>query len=107
MNSAINKTQKRDRRRAKIRARISGTADTPRLSVFKSNTAIFAQLIDDEKGVTLASERGVDPKTLGENLAKKALEKNIEKVVFDRGGYLYTGKVKALAEAARGAGLKF
>lgn len=107
MKSLTTKSAKRDRRRAKIRATISGTAERPRLSVFKSNTAIYAQLIDDVSGVTLASAKGTDPKKVGTDLAKSAGAKKIESVVFDRGGYVYTGKVRALAEGAREGGLKF
>jgi large subunit ribosomal protein L18 len=101
------KTQQRDRRHARIRAKISGTAERPRLSIFKSNTALEAQVIDDTKGVTLAFARGKDANVVGKEIAKAAMAKSIEKVVFDRGGYIYTGKVKTLAEAAREAGLKF
>ena len=97
----------RDRKHRKIRAKISGTALRPRLCVFKSNTAIYAQLIDDDKAVTLASATGVDALKVGAEIAKKATAKKIEKVVFDRGGYIYTGKVRILAESARKAGLKF
>lgn len=97
----------RDRRKKRIRAKVSGTSECPRLSVFKSNTAIYAQLVDDENAVTLAAASGKDAKKVGTEIAKAALSKKIEKAVFDRGGYIYTGKVSALAEAARGAGLKF
>ena len=97
----------RDRKRKKIRAKISGTATRPRFSVFKSNTAIYAQLIDDDKAVTLVSAVGTDAREVGVEIAKKAMAKKIEKVVFDRGGYIYTGKVLQLAEGARKAGLKF
>ena len=97
----------RDRKRKKIRAKVSGTASRPRLSVFKSNTAIYAQLIDDDKAVTLATARGAKADKVGTEIAKKAVAKKISKVVFDRGGYIYTGKVLALAESARKAGLKF
>ncbi|MDP3763074.1 MAG: 50S ribosomal protein L18 [bacterium] len=97
----------RDRKRKKIRAKISGTATRPRLSVFKSNTAIYAQLVDDDKAVTLVSASGTDAIKVGAEIAKKALAKKIERVVFDRGGYIYTGKVLALAQSARKAGLKF
>ncbi len=100
-------TSARDRKRKKIRSKVSGTADRPRLSVFKSNTALFVQLIDDEKAVTLAAVRGADPTKVGANIAKLAQTKKIKKVVFDRGGYIYTGKIAKLAEAARGAGLEF
>jgi|SRR3989344_582241 len=97
----------RDRKRKKIRAKISGTAIRPRLSVFKSNTRIYAQLIDDDKAVTLAAANGKDALKVGTEIAQKALAKKITKAVFDRGGYIYTGKVKAVAESARKAGLKF
>ena len=97
----------RDRKRKKIRAKISGTAVRPRLSVFKSNTRIYAQLINDDKAVTLAAAKGKDALKVGADIAKKALAKKITKVVFDRGGYIYTGKVEVLAESARKAGLKF
>src|SRR5689334_20701460 len=100
-------TQKRGRNHKKIRSRISGTADRPRLSVFKSNVAIYAQLIDDNKAVTLAAASGKDPKKVGAEIAKLGLSKKVSQVVFDRGGYIYTGKVMALAEAAREGGLKF
>lgn len=101
------KQQQRDRRRKRIRAKVSGTAERPRLSVFKSNTAIYAQIIDDVRGVTIASAKGSDASKVGSEVAKSALTKNVEKVVFDRGGYIYTGQVRALAEAAREMGLKF
>jgi large subunit ribosomal protein L18 len=97
----------RDRRRARIRAKISGTADRPRLSVFKSNTAIYAQLIDDDSGMTLTAVKGADPKKVGTEIATQASAKGVKAVVFDRGGYIYTGKVRTLAEAARSGGLKF
>jgi len=97
----------RNRKHKKIRAKISGTAGRPRLCVFKSNTAIYAQLIDDDKAVTLVSALGSDALKVGAEIAKKAIAKKIEKAVFDRGGYIYTGKVRALAESARKAGLKF
>jgi large subunit ribosomal protein L18 len=101
------KQQKRQRNHAKIRAKVSGTSERPRLAVFKSNTAIQAQLIDDERGVTLAAARGTDAVKVGTEIAKGAVAKSIKAVVFDRGGYIYTGKVAALAEAARAGGLKF
>ncbi len=99
--------QKRDRNHKKIRTRISGTSDCPRLSVFKSNTALYAQLIDDDKNITLAQANGSDAVKVGAEIAKLGLAKKIERVVFDRGGYIYTGKVKALADSARTGGLKF
>jgi large subunit ribosomal protein L18 len=99
--------QKRDRNHKKIRTRISGTADCPRLSVFKSNIALYAQLIDDDKNVTIAQANGKDAVKVGSEIAKLGLSKKVDRVVFDRGGYVYTGKVKALADAARAGGLKF
>jgi large subunit ribosomal protein L18 len=110
------KIQKRTRRHKKIRSRVIGTAAIPRLSTFKSNGYIYAQLIDDDKAVTLASASSLGLKApnktdaareTGKALAKKAVEKKIQKVVFDRGGYVYTGRVKALADGAREGGLKF
>ncbi|MDO8589811.1 MAG: 50S ribosomal protein L18 [bacterium] len=98
---------RRDRIHKKIRAKVSGTSACPRLAVYKSNTAIYAQLIDDDKAVTLASAKGTDASKVGAEIAKKAIAKKIEKVAFDRGGYIYTGKVRALAESARKLGLKF
>ena len=106
MNKTIKET-KRQRRQKKIRAKISGTAARPRLSVFKSNKFIYAQLIDDESAATLAAAKGVDAEQVGADITKKALAKKISAVVFDRGGYIYTGKVSALAQSARKAGLKF
>lgn len=110
------KTEKRIRRHNRIRAKVKGTKKVPRLSVFKSNTSMYAQIIDDENGKTIISvsldksKKGSSldkAKKLGEDLAKKATEKKIKKVVFDRGGYIYTGKIKALADGAREGGLKF
>ena len=110
----------RQRRHARVRNKISGTASCPRLNVFRSNSNIFAQIIDDEKGVTLVSASSLDKdlniknggnieasKLVGAEIAKKAKKAKISKVVFDRGGYLYHGRVKALAEAARENGLEF
>ncbi len=105
--SIANTSSARDRKRKKIRAKISGTASRPRLSIFKSNVALYAQLIDDEAGKTLAAAKGADATKVGGELGKAAVGKSIKAVVFDRGGYIYTGKVKALAEAARAAGLEF
>ena len=98
--------------------KISGTPECPRLNVFRSNTHIHAQIIDDVNGKTLVAASSVDmklanggnveaAKTVGAEIAKRALAANITNVVFDRGGYVYTGRVKALADAAREAGLKF
>lgn len=116
MNTTNVKQQKRQRRQARIRAKVSGTAERPRFSVFKSNKALSAQLIDDDKGVTLVSgttaviqkgtptEKAVE---LGAQIAKDAKAKKIETVVFDRGGYIFAGQIKALADSAREAGLTF
>lgn len=110
------KKEKRNRRHVRIRAKISGTKDMPRLSVFKSNKHISAQLIDDENSVTIASvhSREVKGKNMmeksalvGEAIAEKGLAKKVKSVVFDRGGFIYAGNVKALAEGARAGGLKF
>lgn len=100
-------TQKRDRNHKKIRTRISGTSERPRLSVFKSNTALYAQLIDDDANVTLAQANGKDAQKVGAEIAKLGLAKKVSAVVFDRGGYVFTGKVKQLADSAREGGLKF
>lgn len=110
------KIQQRARRHLRIRQRIQGTGEKPRLSVFRSNKAIYAQLVDDTNGKTLVSssslglkgKKGVEAaKEAGLALAKSAKEKKIEICVFDRGGYLFHGQVKALAEGAREGGLKF
>lgn len=110
------KRASREIRHRRIRARISGTSDKPRLSVFRSNTAILAQLIDDEKGHTLVaiSSNAVPGKTFaerahaaGKEIAVRALALNIKKVVFDRGGFIYKGKIKAVADGAREGGLIF
>jgi large subunit ribosomal protein L18 len=112
------KPQQRLRRRRRVRARIRGTAERPRLSVYRSNRGVFAQLIDDRAGKTLAAVnwteaelRGSSPmeqaKKAGELLAKRAGEAGISTCVFDRGGYRYHGRVKAIAEGAREGGLKF
>lgn len=77
------------------------------MAVFKSNTAIYAQVINDDLGITLVSAKGTDAKKVGAEVAKAAIGKKVESVVFDRGGYIYTGKVKDLADSAREAGLKF
>jgi len=113
------KNQVRKKRHARVRSKISGTPQRPRLNVFRSNKNIYAQIIDDVAGVTLVSAStqekdfegvgsNVEAATkIGETIAKRAAEKNITAVVFDRGGYLYHGRVKALAEAARENGLEF
>ncbi len=118
MINKVSRNVVRQRRHARVRNKISGTPECPRLNVFRSNSHIHLQLIDDVNGVTLVSASSVEmklenggnieaAKTVGTELAKRALAKNIEKVVFDRGGYVYHGRVKAVAEAAREAGLKF
>ena len=97
----------RIRKHKKIRAKISGTSARPRLSVFKSNTRLVAQLIDDVTGTTLASATGADAVKVGSTISKAGIAKGVKAVVFDRGGYIYTGKVKQLADAAREGGLTF
>ena len=105
-------------RHKRVRKNISGTSEMPRLNVFRSNTQIYAQIINDETGTTLASSSSVQlkiknggniegAKLVGADIAKKAKEANISKVVFDRGGYQYHGRVEALADAARENGLEF
>ena len=112
------KNVSRIRRHARVRAKISGTAEAPRLCVYRSNKNIEAQIIDDVKGVTLVSSSSMALKLengsnieaaakVGKDIAEKALAKKIKKIVFDRSGYIYHGRVKALAEAAREAGLDF
>jgi large subunit ribosomal protein L18 len=113
------KSDRRQRIKYRIRKKVSGTASVPRLSVFRSNASIYAQLIDDIKGVTLASANSgdldnakkstnvEDAKKVGMKLAEKASAAGISAVVFDRNGYLYHGKIKALADGAREGGLKF
>ena len=116
---ALSKIERRQRIKYRIKKTVSGTAQRPRLVVFRSNSEIYAQVIDDTKGVTLvaASSRDKDlkasgtktekAKQVGEAIAKKALAAGIETISFDRGGYLYHGRVKSLAEGAREGGLKF
>lgn len=117
---ALNKIEKRNKIRARIRSKIKGTAERPRLSVFKSNKGIYAQVINDVEGVTIASASTNDKalaeltgtksdkaKAVGAKVAELAKAKGIESVSFDRGGYLYHGRIKQLAEGAREAGLKF
>jgi len=117
MDATKKKLIKRAVRHNRVRSRISGTEDRPRLSVFRANRHIYAQIIDDTKGVTLATAsskevKAKDKKTgisaaVGKLIGEKALAKNISTVKFDRGGFAYHGRVKALAEAARESGLKF
>jgi large subunit ribosomal protein L18 len=112
------KPQQRMRRRRRVRAKISGTAERPRLSVFRSNRGVFAQLIDDRSGRTVAAVNGIEPelrelapmdqaKRVGGLLAERAKAAGVETCVFDRGGYRYHGRVRALAEGAREGGLRF
>lgn len=114
------KNKARQKRHLRVRKNISGTAQKPRLNVFRSLSNVYAQIIDDVNGVTLVAASSKDKdlalkyggnieaaKAVGAAVAKRALEKGIEDVVFDRGGYIYHGRIKALAEAAREAGLKF
>ncbi len=114
----LDKKQRKIRRHKRVRAKISGTSKVPRLCVFRSDKHIYAQLIDDQKGKTLVSANDLKVKTgknkkmegakeVGKLIAQKAQALKVEKVVFDRGGYQYHGKVKALAEGAREGGLKF
>lgn len=113
------KNATRQKRHLRVRNRVAGTAERPRLNVFRSLAHIYAQVIDDDKGITLVSASSVEKdfkgsggniaaaKAVGSAIAKKALDKGISEVVFDRGGYIYHGRVAALAQAARDAGLKF
>lgn len=109
------KNKLRQKRHTRVRGKLSGTAERPRLNVFRSNTNIYAQVIDDVAGVTLASASSLketgskteQAQKVGEAIAKAAKAKKVEEVIFDRGGYLYHGRVEALANAAREAGLKF
>jgi large subunit ribosomal protein L18 len=116
--TVMTKRQQRLRRRRRVRARIVGTAERPRLSVYRSNRGLFAQLVDDGKGHTVAAVNWIEPelrkltasdqaKRAGELLAERAKAAGVETCVFDRGGYKFHGRVKALAEGAREGGLKF
>ena len=116
--TVLTKREHRLRRRRRVRARIVGTAEKPRLSVYRSNRGIFAQLVDDTRGHTLAAINWIEPelrelkaneqaKRAGELLAERAKSAGIETCVFDRGGYKYHGRVRALAEGAREGGLSF
>lgn len=122
MINIVNKNEARLARHSRVRKNLSGTPEMPRLNVYRSTTNIYAQIIDDVNGVTLVSASSLDKdlakslegKTkkeqagiVGGAVAKKATEKGLSKVVFDRGGYLYTGRIKELAESARNAGLVF
>jgi large subunit ribosomal protein L18 len=116
--TVMTKRESRLRRRRRVRARIVGSAERPRLSVYRSNRGVFAQLVDDAQGKTLAAVNWTEPelrkltaaeqaKRAGELLAERAKKAGIESCVFDRGGYKYHGRVKALAEGAREGGLRF
>ena len=119
MVTKTDRNMERKRRHARVRTKISGTPECPRLCVFRSNTNVYAQIIDDVNGVTIVSASTLDKevktkkankeaaKEVGTLVAKRALEKKIKSVVYDRGGYIYHGVVKELAEAAREAGLEF
>ena len=114
----VSRNEQRKIRHARVRNKVSGTEECPRLNVFRSNSHIFAQIINDEKGTTLVSSSSVElkiknggnvegAKLVGKDIAEKAKKSGITKVVFDRGGYLYHGRVEALADAARENGLEF
>jgi large subunit ribosomal protein L18 len=116
MNNSKNKKIKIQTRHKRIRARISGTSLMPRLSVYRSNTSVYGQIINDDENKTIvafsasqAKGKNLTEKSLnaGKEIAKLAIEKGIKKVVFDRGGFIYTGKIKSFAEGAREGGLKF
>jgi large subunit ribosomal protein L18 len=116
--TVLTKRERRLKRRRRVRARIKGTAERPRLSVYRSNKGVFAQLVDDTKGHTVAAVNWIEPelrelkaseqaKKAGELLAERAKSAGVEACVFDRGGYQYHGRVKALADGAREGGLAF
>lgn len=122
MINSKNKNDAREKRHQRIRNKVKGTSLRPRLSVYRSTGEIYAQLIDDQNGMTLFSASTLDKEVkpllagktkteqaqiVGETIAKRALKGNVKQVVFDRGGYLYIGRIKALAESARSAGLEF
>ena len=122
MFKTVDRETNRHKKHSRIRSRISGTAERPRLSVFRSLDNIFVQLIDDVNGVTLASASTIDKDvkatvknggnkeaaaTVGKKIAERALAKNIKAIVFDRSGYIYNGRIQSLADAAREAGLEF
>ena len=117
MISKVSRNDVRVERHKRVRTKVFGTHDVPRVCVFRSNTNIYAQIINDEEGITLVSASSLELKDkgsnkeaaalVGENLAKKAKKAGITKVVFDRGGYLYHGRVKALADKLRDGGIEF
>ena len=118
----LHRSESRLRRKRRVRKRVHGTADRPRLSVFRSSRHIYAQVIDDTRGYTLAAASTLDAevraaalpsgtvaaaRAVGEAVARRALDRGVRRIVFDRGGYLYHGRVAAVAEGARGSGLEF
>jgi large subunit ribosomal protein L18 len=118
MIKSVSRNELRKKRHMRVRNKVSGTAECPRLNVFRSNSNIFAQIIDDEKGTTLVSSSSIElkiknggniegAKLVGKDIAEKAKKAGITNVVFDRGGYQYHGRVEALADAARENGLEF
>ena len=122
MINKIDKNKERQRRHLRVRKKVSGTAATPRLCIYRSLNHVYAQVIDDVKGVTLCSASTLEKdvkaaikdmnktdasKVVGKKVAEKAIAKGVREVVFDRGGYLYTGRVQAVADGAREAGLNF
>lgn len=107
MNTSTQKSISRERRHNRIRAKVRGTSERPRLCVYKSNRYLEAQLIDDAAGKTLASVKMDDARKAGQEIAKRAKAAGVSQAVFDRGGFRYTGAIAALADAAREAGLKF
>ena len=119
MISRVDSNKQRKKRHVRVRAKISGTTARPRLCVYRSLANIYAQLIDDEKGITICSASAAEKtfeqyggnraaaKLVGETIAKRAIEKGYKTIVFDRSGYVYTGRIKELAEGARAAGLEF
>lgn len=120
MFNKVDRKANREKRHLRVRKKISGTPERPRLSVYRSEKNIYAQIIDDINGITLVSASTLDKelnlkvggnketaKLVGELISKRALEKGINEVVFDRGGYVYHGRIQSLADAAREAGLKF
>lgn len=122
MLKKVQKNETRKKRHQRARQKVKGTADRPRLNVYRSNNHIYAQIIDDVSGQTLVSASTLDKdlkeklssthnkdaaKLVGESVGKKAIDKKVEEVVFDRGGHIYHGRIKELAEGAREAGLKF
>lgn len=122
MIKKVNKNKNRQKRHMRMRNKIQGTPERPRLNIFRSSNNIYAQVIDDSQGFTITSASSKDKeitekinglnkteaaKIVGQEVAKKAMEKGVETVIFDRGGYLYHGRVKSLADGARESGLKF